>query len=104
MADLMDYLNGAPDSEWGKKRVADGHPAPYRLKYIELGNEEVIWGDIAADYYHYIERFKLLATAMKQVDPNLVFINAAWWRGNNPNCERVFKALEGWATYWDFHF
>ena len=40
MADLMDYVNGDATTVWGKKRVADGHPSPYRLKYIELGNEQ----------------------------------------------------------------
>ena len=40
MADFIEYAKGSPDSEWGRKRVADGHPKPYRLPYMELGNEE----------------------------------------------------------------
>lgn len=104
MADMVEYLNGGENTKQGQLRAANGHPAPYGVKYIELGNEEVIWGDIAADYDHYVERFKLLAAAMKRVDPNLVLVNAAWWRGDNRNCERVFKALDGLADYWDFHF
>ncbi|MEI7910816.1 MAG: family 16 glycoside hydrolase [Verrucomicrobiota bacterium] len=103
MADMIEYFNGDVSTLWGKARAADGHPNPYRVKYIEIGNEEVIWGDIAADYDHYIERFKLLAAAMRAKDAGLQFINAAWWRGNNPNCEKVLKQLEGNATYWDFH-
>ena len=102
-ADMVEYLNGAATTRWGKVRAADGHPEPYGVRYIEIGNEEVIWGDVAVDYDHYIERFRLLAAAMRRVDPRLVFINAAWWRGDNPNSERVFKALEGDAAYWDFH-
>lgn len=104
MADMIQYLNGDASTTWGNLRAANGHPKPYGVRYIEIGNEEVIWGDIAADYDRYIHRFQLLAAAMKQADPNLVFINAAWWRGNNANCQRVFQALEGLATYWDFHF
>jgi alpha-L-arabinofuranosidase len=42
MADFIDYVNGPADSEWGKKRAADGHPAPYGLQHIELGNEEAV--------------------------------------------------------------
>ena len=103
MADMIEYFNGDVSTTWGKARAADGHPEPYRVKYIQIGNEEVIWGDIAADYDHYIERFKLLAAAMRAKDPGLQFINAAWWRGNNPNCEKVLKELEGNAAYWDFH-
>jgi alpha-L-arabinofuranosidase len=67
LADSMDYLNGAPDSEWGKKRVADGHPAPYRLKYIELGNEERVDGD-------YFEKFKSVAAAIWAKDPAVILI------------------------------
>ena len=67
MADLMDYLNGAPDSEWGKKRVADGHRAPYQLKYIELGNEERV--DDA-----YVKKFKALAEVIWAKDPSIILI------------------------------
>ncbi len=67
MADFMDYLNGAPDSEWGKKRVTDGHPAPYRLKYIELGNEERVDDN-------YYEKFKTLAKVIWAKDPEIILI------------------------------
>ena len=40
MADFVEYANGPANSEWGRRRAVDGHPAPYRLKYLELGNEE----------------------------------------------------------------
>ena len=42
MADFIEYVNGPADSQWGRRRAADGHPAPYRLRYIELGNEEAV--------------------------------------------------------------
>lgn len=103
MADMIEYLNGPATSKWGKQRASNGHPEPYGVKYVEIGNEEVIWADNAADYDHYIERFKLLAAAMKKVDPTLQLINAAWWRGDNPSCEKVYKELDGLAAYWDFH-
>ncbi|MEI9865646.1 MAG: family 16 glycoside hydrolase [Limisphaerales bacterium] len=67
ISDLMDYLNGARDSEWGKKRVADGHPAPYRLKYIELGNEERVDDD-------YFKKFKALAEVIWAKDPAIILI------------------------------
>ena len=67
MADFMDYLNGAADSEWGKKRVADGHPAPYHLKYIELGNEERVDDN-------YFEKFKVVAEAIWANDPAIILI------------------------------
>ena len=37
--DLLEYCKGSTSSTWGAKRAANGHPAPYNLKYIEIGNE-----------------------------------------------------------------
>jgi alpha-L-arabinofuranosidase len=38
--DLIEFANGSVDTEWGAKRAALGHPEPFGLKYIGLGNEE----------------------------------------------------------------
>ena len=46
MADFIEYTKGTAESEWGRKRVADGHPLPYKLRYLELGNEEGCGRDI----------------------------------------------------------
>jgi alpha-L-arabinofuranosidase len=67
MADFMDYLNGTPDSEWGKKRVADGHLEPYHLKYIELGNEERVDDN-------YFKKFKAIAEVIWAKDPAVILI------------------------------
>lgn len=40
MADLIEYCWGDGTTTWGKTRIADGHPQPYKLRYIELGNEQ----------------------------------------------------------------
>jgi alpha-L-arabinofuranosidase len=37
--DLIEYCNGSASTKWGAKRAANGHPAPYHLKFIEIGNE-----------------------------------------------------------------
>jgi len=37
--DLIEYCNGSSSTTWGAKRTANGHPAPYHLKFIEIGNE-----------------------------------------------------------------
>jgi alpha-L-arabinofuranosidase len=37
--DLLEYCNGSATTKWGSKRAANGHPATYNLKYIEIGNE-----------------------------------------------------------------
>ncbi len=67
LADFLEYANGPADSAWGSKRAADGHPAPYGLEYVQLGNEEAV--DEA-----YWQRFKPLAEAAWAQDPNVVLI------------------------------
>jgi hypothetical protein len=67
MADFIEYANGAADSEWGKKRVADGHPEPFGLKHIELGNEEKVDED-------YFKKFAPIAEAIWAKDPGMILV------------------------------
>lgn len=71
--DFIEYVNGPATSAWGRKRAEDGHPEPYGLKHIEIGNEEGLSGN-------YVKRFKLLADALWSVDRSLipVIANNAW--------------------------
>ena len=62
-ANEVEYFNGAADTEWGRKRAANGHPAPYRVKYWEVGNEV---GGAAYD-----ASLKSFAETMKKVDPSI---------------------------------
>ncbi|MBR4756188.1 MAG: DUF1080 domain-containing protein, partial [Bacteroidales bacterium] len=71
VAFMVEYLNRGADTEGGRQRIADGHPEPYGVKYIELGNEECIFWTIKENYQHYIDRFNFLADAMLKVDPSL---------------------------------
>lgn len=65
MADFVEYINGPVDSPWGKRRAEDGHPQPYRLKYIQLGNEEAV-NDV------YWQKFKPLVEAIWSRDPDII--------------------------------
>lgn len=104
MADMVEYLNGSETTEWGAKRAKNGHPQAYGVKYIEIGNEEVIFnGDKKEGYQEYIERYKLLSEAMKQKDNSLILIHSAWWRPASKHMEYVFRQLNGKADYWDLH-
>lgn len=67
MIDFVEYVNGPSDSEWGRRRAADGHPEPYQLKYIQLGNEE------AVDQVYW-QKFKPLAEAIWKKDPQITVI------------------------------
>lgn len=104
VANMVEYLTGQSSSAWGAKRAAAGHPKPYGLHYIELGNEEVIWGDNPKDYQHYTERFNILNDAIHSKNPGIKTVCSAWWRPNSvANMEAVFKAIDGKASYWDLH-
>jgi hypothetical protein len=67
MADFVAYANGPAGGAWGKKRSADGHPAPYRLTHLQLGNEE----RIDEGYYR---RFEAIAKAVWAVDPRVILV------------------------------
>jgi alpha-L-arabinofuranosidase len=67
MADFMEYMNGPSNSTWGRKRAADGHPAPFKLKHLELGNEEGV--DEA-----YWKRFQPMAEAIWAKDPEVILV------------------------------
>lgn len=104
MADMVEYLKGDVSTKWGSQRAANGHPNPYKVKYIEIGNEEVLFhGDVASEYQHYIERFTLLQQVMHAKDTTIQFICSAWWRPGSPNMQRVFTSINGAANYWDLH-
>ncbi|HEV2973208.1 MAG TPA: alpha-L-arabinofuranosidase C-terminal domain-containing protein [Pirellulales bacterium] len=95
-ADMVEYLNGPATSQGGARRAASGHLEPYRVKYIEIGNEETTGN-------HYLERFKLLYESMHARDPSIQFIIAAWWEPDNPAARRIVQELDGKAALWDVH-
>lgn len=67
MAGFVAYANAPLQSEWGARRAADGHPEPYRLRYVQLGNEEAV--DEA-----YWQRFEPMAEAIWAADPDITII------------------------------
>lgn len=64
--DLVEYANGPADSKWGEFRVKAGHPAPFGLKYIEIGNENAERA--------YEERYRFVYDAMKAKYPDLIYL------------------------------
>ena len=77
---------------------------PYGLKYIEIGNEEYIGSSARSGYEHYVERYLVLYEAIHAVYPELLFINAAWWRPNEVETMKyVFQSLDGKCDFWDYH-
>lgn len=70
--DEIEYVTGGPDTKWGAERVKDGHPAPFKLTYVEIGNED--WLDRSGSY---AERCPPFYKAIKAKYPELQLIVTA---------------------------
>jgi alpha-L-arabinofuranosidase len=75
--DLIEFANAPTNTEWGRKRAAMGHPKPFNLKMIGVGNEQ--WGP------QYVERYEVFARVLKQKYPNIALVSSA---GPAPDGER----------------
>jgi len=67
--DLIDFANGPATSAWGKLRAEMGHPEPFHLRMIGIGNEQ--WGE------PYVERYKRFAAVLKAKHPEISLVVAA---------------------------
>jgi alpha-L-arabinofuranosidase len=67
--DLIEFANGAPTTVWGAKRAAMGHPEPFGMKMLGIGNEQ--WGP------QYFERYKLFAGALKEKHPEIELVSGS---------------------------
>ncbi|HWY31106.1 MAG TPA: alpha-L-arabinofuranosidase C-terminal domain-containing protein, partial [Candidatus Acidoferrum sp.] len=75
--DLIEFANGDTNTAWGAKRAALGHPEPFNMKLLGVGNEQ--WGP------QYIERYEKFAAALKAKFPKIQLVSAA---GPSPADER----------------
>ena len=87
--DLIEFANGSIDSKWGKVRADMGHPAPFNMKYIGVGNEQ--WGPF------YYERLKPFVAAIRAKYPNIKIVGTS---GPVPEDtpDDTFKFEEGWKA------
>ncbi|WPP52109.1 alpha-L-arabinofuranosidase C-terminal domain-containing protein [Catalinimonas niigatensis] len=67
--DLIEFANGSTDSPWGKVRADMGHPEPFNMKYIGIGNEQ--WGP------EYIKRYKVFESAIKSRYPEMIIVSGS---------------------------
>ncbi|HVM61487.1 MAG TPA: alpha-L-arabinofuranosidase C-terminal domain-containing protein [Verrucomicrobiae bacterium] len=67
--DEIEYVTGGPNTKWGARRAKDGHPEPFELNYVEIGNED--WFDRSGSYDG---RFAQFYDAIKAKYPNLQII------------------------------
>ena len=67
--DLIEFANGDASTPWGKVRSDMGHPEPFNMKYIGIGNEQ--WGP------EYIKRYKVFDAAIKAEYPDIVIVSGS---------------------------
>ncbi|WP_436490871.1 alpha-L-arabinofuranosidase C-terminal domain-containing protein [Chitinophaga sp. ARDCPP14] len=75
--DLIEFANGDVTSKWGALRAKMGHPAPFNLKMMGVGNEQ--WGP------QYVERYAIFSKAIKSKYPDIKLINSL---GPGPDGDR----------------
>jgi alpha-L-arabinofuranosidase len=75
--DLIEFANGGSRTKWGGLRTAMGHPEPFHLKMMGVGNEQ--WGP------QYVERYQVFTRALKAKYPDIRLVNSV---GPDPNGEK----------------
>ncbi|MBR6128853.1 MAG: arabinosidase [Bacteroidaceae bacterium] len=90
----LEYANGPVTSHYGKMRAENGHPEPFNIAYIEIGNENYNYhmDDNSDQSDHYPERFRMFYDAIKAKFPEVQCIGnvESWgtdypkWRNTNP--------------------
>ncbi len=69
--DAVEYANGPTNSLWGAMRAAAGHPEPFHLKYMEIGNEN-------GGFKGYVEHWRLFYDAIHARYPDIQFVADGW--------------------------
>ncbi|MBR2778196.1 MAG: alpha-N-arabinofuranosidase [Prevotella sp.] len=88
--DLIEWANGDPaTNKWAKMRADAGHPAPFNLKYLGIGNEEKISPE-------FIERFKYIYERVMKAHPEIVIVGTAGpgSHAGNPDFEAGWKLAD----------
>ncbi len=67
--DLIEFANGAITTRWGKLRADMGHPEPFRMTHLGIGNEQ--WGEA------YFERYQVFYQALKRQHPEITLITTS---------------------------
>src|SRR5262249_43389496 len=73
-AALVEYVNGAANTKWGRRRAENGHREPYGVRTWNLGNEDYLPTLGAAHGAVYGDRYQVFAKAMRAVDPGIELV------------------------------
>lgn len=87
--DLIEWANGDVTTKWGRVRAENGHPKPFNLKYLGLGNEEKITPE-------FEERFTIIYNKVREKYPDIVIVGTAGPGSHhgNPDYENGWRIAE----------
>ena len=85
--DLIEWANGPVTSTWGAKRAAAGHPEPFNLEYVGIGNEDKITPE-------FEERFKEIFDAVKSKHPEITVIGTVGPFHSGEDFEKGWKLAD----------
>ncbi|NOV03637.1 LamG-like jellyroll fold domain-containing protein [Paenibacillus planticolens] len=83
--DLIEYANGDVTTKWGAARAANGHPEPFHMKYLGLGNE--LWGQ------NYLDRYNVFYDAIKAKYPEMKLVLSAGAFPDDANFDLTYSWL-----------
>lgn len=83
--DLIEFANGAADTEWGALRAEMGHPEPFNLKYIGIGNEQ--WGP------EYPERLERFVEVLRKAHPEIIIIGSSGPNSEGPDFDYLWPEM-----------
>ena len=96
--DLIEFCNGPVSSKWGKLRAEMGHPAPFNLKYLGIGNENQ-----GSEFW---ERFDIMYKAVKAQYPDIIIVSTAGARDAGREFDANYAEIDSKYpdTYVDEHY
>ena len=83
--DLIEFANGDTSTKWGKMREEMGHPEPFHLKYLGIGNEQ--WGS------QYLERYDLIAGKVHAKYPDVKLVSGSGPSSDGARFDYLWKEL-----------
>ena len=95
--DLIEFANGGTDTTWGKLRAEMGHPKPFTMKFLGIGNEN--WGP------EFIERYHVIAKAVRAKYPEIQLVSSSGAGPHGPEYDLAWKELpKGEVDLIDEHY
>jgi len=83
--DLIEFANGDVSTKWGGLRAQMGHPAPFNLKLMGVGNEQ--WGE------QYVERYNVMSKVLKEKHPEIKLVSGPGPSPEGPMFEYLWSEL-----------